>query len=175
MRGSRNLIALAITMLLAVALAACGGSSSSSKSSGSGASPSAGAAIKPPPLKPGENPATEQLTGKKKGGVLNVVSNGDFEHLDPGSAYYALDYSIVQSTDRPLFSFPPNSANVLRPDLATAIPTLSNGGITDGGPTGRRTSERGHRRRSSARRPRATRAARCPASRPRTRRRWSFT
>jgi peptide/nickel transport system substrate-binding protein len=137
MRGSRNLIALAIAIVLAVGISACGGSSSSSSSSGggSGTSTSSSPAIKGPPLKAGENPAGQVLYGKKKGGVLNVVSNGDFEHLDPGSAYYALDYSIIQATARPLFSFPPNSVNVLRPDLATVIPTTANGGITDGGKT----------------------------------------
>jgi peptide/nickel transport system substrate-binding protein len=137
MRVSRNLIALAIAIVLAAGISACGGSSSSSSSSGGGGgtSTSSSPAIKSAPLKPGENPAGEVLYGKKKGGVLNVVSNGDFEHLDSGSAYYALDYSIIQATDRPLFSFPPNSTNVLRPDLATVIPTTANGGITDGGKT----------------------------------------
>ena len=38
-----------------------------------------------------------------------MLSNGDFEHLDPGEAYYALDYAVVYATNRPLFSYPPNS------------------------------------------------------------------
>ncbi|MGZ6268270.1 MAG: hypothetical protein ACXWNR_06915, partial [Candidatus Limnocylindrales bacterium] len=99
MRGSRTLIAAAIT-LLSVGLTACGGSSSSS-SSGGGSSKTAtsGSAVQSIPLKPGENPATESLTGGKKGGTLTELSNGDFEHLDSGSAYYALDYQIVQATD----------------------------------------------------------------------------
>ncbi len=134
MRGSRNLIAVAITGLLAAGISACG-SSSSSKSSTSAGSSSQNPAVKTLPLKPGENPVGQQLLGKKKGGTLTVLSNGDFEHLDSGSAYYALDYGIVQATDRPLFSYPPNSASTLRPDLATAIPTNQNGGITDGGKT----------------------------------------
>jgi peptide/nickel transport system substrate-binding protein len=137
MRGSRNLIAIAVTLLLAAGISACGGSSSSSSksSSSSGGAASSSSGIKSPPLKPGENPVGQQLYGKKKGGTLKVVSNGDFEHLDPGSAYYALDYGIIQATDRPLFSYAPNSTQTLRPDLATTIPTASNGGITDGGKT----------------------------------------
>jgi peptide/nickel transport system substrate-binding protein len=136
MRFSRNLIAVAITGLLAAGISACGGSSSSSSSGGSSASSTSSTpGVKALPLKPGENPAGQQLYGKKKGGTLDMLSNGDFEHLDPGSAYYALDYAIVQATDRPLFSYPPNSSTTLRPDLATAIPTTSNGGITDGGKT----------------------------------------
>ncbi len=134
MRGSRSLIAAAVTGLLAVGVAACGSSGSSSSSSGGGSS-SSSAGAQSLPLKAGENPEGQQLYGKKKGGTLTVLSNGDFEHLDPGEAYYALDYGVVQATDRPLFSYAPNSASTLRPDLATAIPTVANGGITDGGKT----------------------------------------
>jgi peptide/nickel transport system substrate-binding protein len=136
MRGSRNLIALAVTLLLAAGISACGGSSSSSSSSSSGGgSATTSSGVKAPPLKPGESINGQQLVGKKKGGTLTVLSNGDFEHLDPGSAYYALDYGVIQATARPLFSYPPDSATTLRPDLATTLPTTSNGGITDGGKT----------------------------------------
>jgi peptide/nickel transport system substrate-binding protein len=131
-RSSRSLAALAATGLLAVGAAACG-SSSSNSSSGGGSSSSGGSPKIP--LKAGENPVGQQLTGKKKGGTLTVYSSGDFEHLDPGQAYYALDYALVQATNRPLFSYPPSSATTVRPDLATVLPTTSNGGITDGGKT----------------------------------------
>jgi len=42
---------------------------------------------------------------------------------------------LIQATNRPLFSYPPNSPDAVRPDLATEMPTTSNGGITDGGKT----------------------------------------
>jgi peptide/nickel transport system substrate-binding protein len=137
MRVSRNLTAVAVTGLLAAGISACGGSSSSSSSSSGGGASSGSqtSGVKSIPLKPGENPAGQQLLGKKKGGTLTVLSNGDFEHLDSGSSYYALDYQITQATQRPLFSYPPNSATTVRADLATTIPTTSNGGITDGGKT----------------------------------------
>ena len=131
-RSPRSLAAFAVTGLLAVGVAACGSSSSSSSS---GAAQSSGSGTTAIPLKPGENPVGQTLTGKKKGGTLTVYSSGDFQHLDPGQAYYALDYTLIQATNRPLFSYPPNSADTVRPDLATAIPTTSNGGITDGGKT----------------------------------------
>jgi len=135
MRGSpHSLTALAVTGLLAVGVAACG-SSSSSSSSGGGPSSSSSAKSSSIPLKAGENPVGQTLTGKKKGGTLTVYSTGDFEHLDPGQAYYALDYAVIQATDRTLFAYPPNSTDTVRPDLATVIPTTSNGGITDGGKT----------------------------------------
>ncbi len=134
MRGSRNLIAAVITGLLAVGVSACGSSGSSSSSSGGGSSSSASTTAQTIPLKAGEDPTTETLTGKK-GGTLNVLISGDFQHLDPGQSYYALDYGVVYATNRPLFSYMPNVASAARPDLATTMPTTSNGGITDGGKT----------------------------------------
>lgn len=133
MRGSpRSLAAYAVTGLLVVGVAACG-SSSSSSSSGKGSS--SGSSTPAIPLKAGENPVGQVLTGKKKGGTLTVYSSGDFEHLDPGQAYYALDYALIQATNRPLFSYSPDNSNTVRPDLATEIPSTGNGGITDGGKT----------------------------------------
>ena len=133
----RSLAAFAATGLLAVGVAACGGSSSSSSSSGGGSSSSASSTTATIPLKPGENPVGQILTGptKKKGGTLTVYSSGDFAHLDPGEAYYALDYAVMYATERPLFSYLPNTADTLSPDLATVVPTVANGGITDGGKT----------------------------------------
>ncbi len=110
MRGSRNLIAAAITGLLAVGVSACGSSSSSSSSSGGGSSSGSSTTAQTIPLKAGEDPTTESLAGKK-GGTLNVLVSGDFQHLDPGQSYYALDYGVVQATDRPLFSYMPNVAS----------------------------------------------------------------
>ncbi len=46
-----------------------------------------------------------------------------------------LDYVVDYATQRPLFSYQPNSSATVSPDLATEIPTTANGGITDGGRT----------------------------------------
>jgi peptide/nickel transport system substrate-binding protein len=138
MRGSRNLIAAAVTGLLAVGLTACGGSSSSSSSGSSGGGSSSGtSSVAAVPEKPGENPAGQVLTGatKKKGGTLTVYSSEDFEHLDPGESYFTDDYGVDYVTQRPLFAYLPNTEQVVSPDLATVIPTTANGGITDGGKT----------------------------------------
>ncbi len=134
MRSSpRNLVAFAATGLLAVGVAACGGSSSNSSSAGGSSS----SGLPKIPLKAGENPVGQALTGptKKRGGTLTVLSSGDFAHLDPGEAYYALDYQVMYATQRPLFSYKPNATEIVSPDLATEIPTTANGGITDGGKT----------------------------------------
>lgn len=134
MRGSpRNLLAFAATGLLAIGVAACGSSSSSSSGGSSGAKSSSG--LPQIPLKAGENPVGQQLYGKKKGGTLTVYSSEDFIHFDPGEAYFALDYSIVYATQRTLFWYLPNSESTVSPNLATEIPTVANGGITDGGKT----------------------------------------
>jgi peptide/nickel transport system substrate-binding protein len=77
----------------------------------------------------------QQLYGKARGGTLTVYSAEDFEHLDPGEAYFSNDYTAMYATQRPLFIYPPDSSTTLAPDLATEIPTVANGGITDGGRT----------------------------------------
>jgi peptide/nickel transport system substrate-binding protein len=135
MRNRAHAIAtLTVAALATVLLAACGSSSSSSSSSGSSSSSSSGSSSTLP-LKAGENPSTETLYGKKKGGTLTVYSSVDFAHLDPGESYFGGDYPVVDVTNRPLFLFAPNASTTVVPDLATTVPTLSNGGITDGGKT----------------------------------------
>jgi peptide/nickel transport system substrate-binding protein len=123
---ARAAITVVVAGLLAAGLAACGSSSSSS----SGVSATASL-----PLKAGENPAGQQLLGKKKGGVLTAYSSEDFEHLDPGESYFTQDYTVDYATQRPLFAYRPNDEQTVSPDLATEIPTTANGGITDGGKT----------------------------------------
>ncbi|HEX4437727.1 MAG TPA: ABC transporter substrate-binding protein [Solirubrobacteraceae bacterium] len=71
-----------------------------------------------------QSPLTESLTGGQRGGVLNVLNEADFEHLDPGEAYYSLDYEVVYATQRPLYSFRPNSLQSV-PDLAAGPPRIS--------------------------------------------------
>jgi peptide/nickel transport system substrate-binding protein len=88
-----------------------------------------------PGLKPGENPAGQRLTGKRRGGTLTVYTSYGFIALDPGQSYYTLDYAIGYATQRPLFSYRPNQASKVGPDLAAFMPTVANGGITDGGRT----------------------------------------
>ena len=112
MRSSpRRLAAFAATGLLAVGVAACG-SSSSSSSSGGGSSSGSSSTTAAIPLKPGENPAGQVLTGptKKRGGTLTAYTSEDFAHLDPGQSYFANDYVVDYATQRPLFSYMPNTS-----------------------------------------------------------------
>src|SRR3954454_5825751 len=115
MRSMRTAVALAAVALLTVVLAACGSSSSSGGSSGGseGVGTSGYA-----------NPAEESLSGKK-GGTLEVLQEGDFEHLDPTLAYYSVDYMVIFATQRPLYSNKPNTASTASPDIASGPPELS--------------------------------------------------
>jgi peptide/nickel transport system substrate-binding protein len=107
---------------LTLALSACGGSSSSSSSAG--AAPTSGG------LKPALSGAGEVLNNGKKGGTLTVFQHEDFQHLDPGEGYFALDYQVLYATQRPLYIFSPNNAQAPIPDLASGPAQLSDGGKT---------------------------------------------
>jgi peptide/nickel transport system substrate-binding protein len=76
-----------------------------------------------------QSPLTERLAGGKRGGVLRVQDETDFEHLDPGIAYYSLDYEVIYATQRPLYSNKPNSLQP-SPDLAAGPPLISTDGKT---------------------------------------------
>ncbi len=71
-----------------------------------------------------QSPLTEPLSGGRHGGVLQVLDETDFESLDPGRAYYSLDYEVVYATQRPLYSDKPDSLQP-SPDLAAGPPLIS--------------------------------------------------
>src|SRR6266446_6088925 len=116
MRSIRTTAAAALVVVLALVLAACGSSKSSSSTSAGASSISTGGF---------QSPTTQPLTGGKRGGVLNVLDETDFEHIDPGIAYYSLDYEIVFATQRPLYSNKPNTATEASPDMASGPPEIS--------------------------------------------------
>ncbi|MGD0452170.1 MAG: ABC transporter substrate-binding protein [Solirubrobacteraceae bacterium] len=122
MRSIRTVAAVALAAGLALLLAACG---SSSSTSGSSSTASASSALSTGGYK---SPLTEAETGKR-GGTLTVLQETDFEHLDPGLAYFSVDYAVVFATQRPLYSQKPN-ATVATPDMAEGQPEISNGGKT---------------------------------------------
>jgi peptide/nickel transport system substrate-binding protein len=124
MRSIRSVTAAALAAGLALLLSACGSSNSSNTSSSSGTN-SASSALSTGGYK---SPLTEPETGKR-GGTLTVLQETDFEHLDPGLAYFSVDYAVVFATQRPLYSQKPN-ATVATPDMAEGQPEISNGGKT---------------------------------------------
>jgi peptide/nickel transport system substrate-binding protein len=115
---TRSIMKLTLLALLAgvlvLGLAACGsGSGSISGSSG----------IKAPPGV--QTPFTESQTGGVRGGTLTVLNHEDFEHLDPGQAYFSIDYEAMYATQRPLYSYKPNTFAAPTPDLASGPPEIS--------------------------------------------------
>jgi peptide/nickel transport system substrate-binding protein len=77
-----------------------------------------------------QTPKTESLTGDKRGGTLTVLNHEDFENLDPGIAYAAIDYEALYATQRPLFSYKPNTFAAPSPDLASEPADISSDGKT---------------------------------------------
>jgi peptide/nickel transport system substrate-binding protein len=143
MSVSRGVASIVVTGVLTLGVAACGSSGGGSSNDGGGSAGGrtngapGGGTVQTVPLKAGENPIGQVLTGptKKRGGTLTVYTSEDFEHLDPGESYFTNDYGVDYPTQRTLFAYKPNTENVLSADLATEVPTTANGGITDGGKT----------------------------------------
>jgi peptide/nickel transport system substrate-binding protein len=116
-RGYAAVVGLAALALVA---AACGGSSgtpSSNSSSGSQAFGLQG-------LNPGGTP--------KSGGTLNMLGQGDVDFMDYNISYYTIGGLGQRPWLRLLYAYPatPGKTTTVAPDLATALPTVSNGGKT---------------------------------------------
>jgi peptide/nickel transport system substrate-binding protein len=118
MSSTRKLASAALAGALALGLAACG--SSSGVSGGSGITVAKGI----------QTPQTEAQSGGKRGGTLTVLNQTDFEQIDPGLAYYNIDYEVVYATQRPLFSYKPNTFSDPSPDMASEAAQISADGKT---------------------------------------------
>jgi peptide/nickel transport system substrate-binding protein len=109
----------AMAGIAAVSLAACGGSSSKSTTS----------------------------SGKPVyGGTLHIVAASGPDHIDTVPAYYTADYELERAYTRQLLQYPTAPASSTSDagwkktttpvaDIATVVPSASNGGITNGGKT----------------------------------------
>ena len=72
-----------------------------------------------------QSPLTQAQSGGKQGGTLTVLDHEDFENLDPGVAYGALDYEVLHVVQRPLYSNKPNTLSSPIPDIASGPPEIS--------------------------------------------------
>jgi peptide/nickel transport system substrate-binding protein len=113
----RSLVRLTLVCALVAVtgslIAACG--SSSKKKGGATAASTVGSTA------PGQ---------QHKGGTLRIISNEDFDNIDPGLAYFQGSFEWLNATDRTLMSFMPGDATKEVPDLASAPPEISSDGKT---------------------------------------------
>jgi peptide/nickel transport system substrate-binding protein len=66
----------------------------------------------------------------KKGGTLTVMAESDIQFMDPGTMYYQFDYMVLaQPGHRALYGWKAGDTKPV-PDLATALPEVSDGGRT---------------------------------------------
>jgi peptide/nickel transport system substrate-binding protein len=116
----RTTAALSGLAVLALAAAACGGSTAPKATS---TAPSLNSGVQ------GINPGTG---APQRGGTLNLVGTGDVTFMDYNISYYTLDALAQRLWDRGLYGYSPEPGHTTEvvPDLATAMPTISNGGKT---------------------------------------------
>jgi peptide/nickel transport system substrate-binding protein len=115
-RGYAAVVGLAA---LALVVAACGGSSTTKTTSPTGTTSGY----------QGLNPGTGT---PKKGGTLNMLGQGDVDFMDPNISYYTIGGLAQRMWIRGLYAYAavPGKTTLPSPDLATAAPTVSNGGKT---------------------------------------------
>jgi peptide/nickel transport system substrate-binding protein len=138
-KSPRRIAALTAAVMAVGGLAAC--SSSSSSPAGSSTTGSGTAA-------PSSTVAAPATTGSSaspvSGGTLNIVAASGPDHVDTVEAYYTADYELERIYARQLVSYPTVAYTQTSgaawqqdvtpvPDIATAVPTAANGGISDGG------------------------------------------
>jgi peptide/nickel transport system substrate-binding protein len=115
---TRGSLAVAGLAVLAMAAAACGSSGSSSTTSNVSLTNGLQA------VNGGGTP--------HRGGTLNMIGDGDVDYMDYNASYYTIGYLSQRMWDRGLYAYPatPNKVTTVEPDLATAMPVVSNGGKT---------------------------------------------
>src|ERR1035441_512061 len=116
-RGYGAVVGLAA---LALVVAACGGSSTTKP----GTSPT-GTTAGFQGLNPGSGTP-------KKGGTLNMLGQGDVDYMDYNISYYSIGELAQRLWLRGLYAYAgvPGKTTLASPDLATAAPTVTNGGKT---------------------------------------------
>ncbi len=119
MKGRYWLLAAALLgVAVLLALGACGGSSTSPSSSSSSGPAAAGT--------------------QTKGGTLLVSYMGEPQYLDPAVDWEGNGWSIEHTMYNTLLTYasaPGTPGTQLVPDMATEVPTVANGGITNNGKT----------------------------------------
>ena len=118
-----------MTAACAVTVAACGSSGSGSSNNSSGGSGSTTSSSSSGLSLAGLANTKPDPAGQHMGGTLKLISNEGWEHLDPATSYFQIDYLVVYATQTPLYTFTPTSDKPT-PLLASGPPQVSNGGKT---------------------------------------------
>jgi ABC-type transport system substrate-binding protein len=114
-RSAVGVLALSLLAALVLGLAACGGSSSNKTASAGGSDANA---------------------APVQGGTLNVTYEGEPTELDPAIAWEVTSWSIERLTYQGLLTYVPKpgaAGSQLAPELATEVPSATNGGISADG------------------------------------------
>jgi peptide/nickel transport system substrate-binding protein len=121
---TRGYATAVVVAALALVATACGGSSGGGGGSGGGTSSGSGAFGLQ-----GVNPGSGSPT---KGGTLNMLGQGDVDFMDYNVSYYTIGALGQRPWLRLLYAYPatPGKTTTVEPDLATALPTVTNGGKT---------------------------------------------
>jgi peptide/nickel transport system substrate-binding protein len=121
---------LVIAAIAGLVLAAC--SSSSKSSSGGGSTPTTGASAPPSQAIPNQKYADNNHGTPVTGGTLTMLGVGDVDYMDPNASYYSVGYLNLRMWSRSLYTYPAvtGKTTIIQPDLATALPTITNGGKT---------------------------------------------
>jgi peptide/nickel transport system substrate-binding protein len=122
---TRTRSSLAVASLAALALVAAACSSNSTKSSGGGQGGNGLLSNGVQALNPGTGAPV-------KGGTLNMLGAGDVDWMDYNISYYSIGYLGLRMWVRQLYAYPaiPGKVTAIAPDLATALPVISNNGLT---------------------------------------------
>jgi peptide/nickel transport system substrate-binding protein len=128
MRRSHAIGVAASCVTLAL-VAGCSSSGSGSPKSGSPKSSSSATQQFPANINAAGTP--------KSGGTLHMLGVGDVDFMDPNITYYTTGYEAARMYSRDLVTNPAvvGKTTSIVPDIVTQIPTLTNGGITNGGKT----------------------------------------
>ena len=110
----------------AVALTMMGAACSSSSTSGSGSNTTG-----PQALTAGFQAVNPGSGAPQRGGTLNQVGVSDVDYMDYDIGYYTTDYQVLRLIVRQLYNWQaiPNKNTIPVPDLATAMPVVSDNGL----------------------------------------------
>jgi len=121
LRGRMTMAVGGGVVALALVAAGCSSSSSSTGNNTAGGSNQLHSGVQA--LNPG--------TGSPKtGGTLRMLGAGDVDYMDYNASYYTIGYLAQRMWQRALYAYPATPGHVTTPvpDLATAMPVVSNGG-----------------------------------------------